>query len=83
MFYQKNIQMGFYDGYVEKRTRKNTFFKQINMLIDWNEVEKEIKKVYAHAPASLPATKEDGIHAHLLADEPTSPTLRCNIIWAV
>jgi len=26
--------MGFYDGYVEKRTRKNTFFKQINMLID-------------------------------------------------
>jgi len=42
MFYQKNIQMGFYDGYVEKRTRKNTFFKQINMLIDWSEVEKEI-----------------------------------------
>jgi len=25
MFYQKNIQMGFYDGYVEKRTQKNTF----------------------------------------------------------
>jgi len=43
MFYQKNIQMGFYDGYVEKRTRKNKFFKQINMLIDWSEVEKEIK----------------------------------------
>jgi IS5 family transposase len=46
MFYQKNIQMGFYDGYVAKHTRKNTFFKQIDMLIDWNDVEKEIKKVY-------------------------------------
>jgi len=57
MFYQKNIQMGFYDGYVEKRTRKNTFFKQINMLIDWSEVEKEIKKVYkrGHSVDGRPA----------------------------
>jgi len=46
MLYKKNIQMGFYDGYVEKRTRKNTFFKQINMLIDWSEVEKEIAKTH-------------------------------------
>jgi IS5 family transposase len=38
--------MGFVDGYVERRIRKNTFFKQINMLIDWSGIEKEIKKVY-------------------------------------
>jgi IS5 family transposase len=57
MFYQKNISMGFYDGYVERRTRKNTFFKPINMLIDWNEVEKEIKKVYkrGHSVDGRPA----------------------------
>jgi IS5 family transposase len=46
MFYQTNIQMGFSDGYVEKRIRKNTFFQQINTLIDWKEIEKEITKVY-------------------------------------
>jgi hypothetical protein len=32
--------------YVEKRTRKNTFFKHVNLLIDWREIEKEINKVY-------------------------------------
>ena len=41
MFYQKNIQMGFYDGYVEKRTRKNTFFKQINILT-WVPFKKSV-----------------------------------------
>ena len=45
MFHKKNTQMGFADGYVERRTRKNTFFKQVNMLIDWSEIEKEISKV--------------------------------------
>jgi hypothetical protein len=34
MFYQKNNQMGFFDGYVERRIRKHTFFKQINTIID-------------------------------------------------
>jgi hypothetical protein len=53
MFYQKNIQMGFYDGYVERRTRKNTFFKQINMLIDWSEIEKEIKKLFSRSLKSV------------------------------
>ena len=38
--------MSFAGNYVERRIRKNTFFKQINMLIDWSEVEKEIIKVY-------------------------------------
>ena len=57
MFYQKNNQMGFFDGYVERRIRKNTFFKQINMLIDWEEIGKEINKVYkrVHSVDGRPA----------------------------
>jgi len=49
--------MGFSDGYVERRIRKNTFFKQINTLIDWNEIEKEINKVYkrGHSVDGRPA----------------------------
>jgi IS5 family transposase len=46
MFYQKEKSMSFAGNYVERRIRKNTFFKQINMLIDWSEIEKEITKVY-------------------------------------
>jgi IS5 family transposase len=46
MLYQKRNQMGFVDGYVERGIGKHTFFKQINRLIDWSEIEKEIKKVY-------------------------------------
>jgi len=46
MFYQKNNQMSFAGNYVERRIGKNTFFSPINMLIDWREIEKEIKKVY-------------------------------------
>ncbi|MDR0753903.1 MAG: hypothetical protein LBF04_00745 [Prevotellaceae bacterium] len=37
--------MGFSDVYVEKRVRKNVFFKHINMLIDWSVPEKEIDKM--------------------------------------
>ena len=49
--------MGFVDCYVERRIRKNTFFKQINMIIDWTEVEKEIRKVYkrGHSVDGRPA----------------------------
>ena len=46
MFHIKDNQMGFVDCYVERRIRKNTFFKQINTLIDWKEIDKEIVKVY-------------------------------------
>jgi hypothetical protein len=38
--------MSWAGNYVEKRTRKNTFFCQINEIIDWNVVSKEIDKVY-------------------------------------
>ncbi|MDR0754484.1 MAG: hypothetical protein LBF04_03755 [Prevotellaceae bacterium] len=38
--------MGFSDTYVEKRVRKNVFFKHINILIDWSVLEKEIDKIY-------------------------------------
>ncbi|MXV38000.1 hypothetical protein GO491_04815 [Flavobacteriaceae bacterium Ap0902] len=38
------MSMAFYD--VERRTAKNKFFKQIDTLIDWAPIEKELKKVY-------------------------------------
>ena len=57
MFYQKNNQMSFAGNYVERRIRKNTFFKQINMLVDWSDIEKGIKKVYkrGHSVDGRPA----------------------------
>ncbi len=33
--HENKIQMGFTDGYVERRISKNKFFLQINTLIDW------------------------------------------------
>jgi len=45
MFHIKDNQMDFVDCYVERRIRKNTSFKQINTLIDWKEIDKEIVKV--------------------------------------
>jgi hypothetical protein len=38
--------MSFISHHVERRTRKNTFFKQINKIIDWQTIEKEICKAY-------------------------------------
>ena len=38
--------MGFFDGHVERRTAKNRFFRQVDPLIDWVPIEKELKKVY-------------------------------------
>jgi len=43
---KKQEDMSFVTAYVEKRTKKNTFFKNINTLIDWAPIEKEINKVY-------------------------------------
>lgn len=37
--------MSFAGDYVAKRTRKNLFFKQINTLIDWKVIEKELLKI--------------------------------------
>ena len=52
--------MGFFDGYVERCIRKNTFFKQLNIIIDWNEIAKEIHKAYmrGHSVDGRPAYKE-------------------------
>lgn len=49
--------MSFVSGCVEKRIRKNVFFKQINMIIKWEEIEKEIAKVYkrGHSAEERPA----------------------------
>jgi len=38
--------MSFSQAYVERHTRKNTFLRQIDQIIDWNPLEKEINKVY-------------------------------------
>lgn len=38
--------MSFAGNYIEKRTRKNVFFRQIDEIIDWTAIEKEIDKVY-------------------------------------
>jgi IS5 family transposase len=43
---KKELHMSFVSHHVERRTRKNTFFKQINLIIDWKLIEKEINKVY-------------------------------------
>ncbi len=38
--------MSFSQVYVERRTRKNTFLHQIDQIVDWTVLEKEINKVY-------------------------------------
>ena len=38
--------MSWAGNYVENRTRKNTFFRQVNKIIDWNAISKEIDKIY-------------------------------------
>ena len=49
--------MSFVDVYVERRIRKNVFFRQVNKLIDWSEIEKDINKVYkrGHSVDGRPA----------------------------
>ena len=45
----KNIndpQRSFVSEYVEKHTEKKTFFKEVKKLINWDVVDKELKKVY-------------------------------------
>jgi transposase, IS5 family len=43
---QKHAQMSFAGNYIEKRTRRSVFFRQIDEIIDWSLFEKEIDKVY-------------------------------------
>ena len=47
MYYKNtnNSDMSFATYDVERRTSKNRFFKQINTLIDWSPIEKELHKV--------------------------------------
>jgi len=45
----KNIndpQRSFVTAYVEKHSKKNHFFNQVKELIDWEELNRELKKVY-------------------------------------
>ena len=46
MFNKKDTQMGFAGHHIERRIRKNSFLKQMNTLIDWKEIDEEIKKYY-------------------------------------
>lgn len=39
-------QMNFADLYLQKRIEKNKFFSNLDKIIDWNLIEKELKKVY-------------------------------------
>lgn len=38
--------MSFSQVYIERRTRKNTFLRQIDQIINWVPIEKEINKIY-------------------------------------
>jgi len=38
--------MSFVSHHVERKTRKSTSFKQINQIIDWHPIEKEIEKIH-------------------------------------
>lgn len=45
----KNIndpQRSFVSEYVEKHTKKGTFFKDVKKLVNWKQVDLELKKVY-------------------------------------
>ena len=45
----KNIndpQRSFVTAYVEKHSQKNHFFNEVKKLIDWKEIDRELKKVY-------------------------------------
>lgn len=50
--------MSFSSAFVERRTSKNTFYKQINLLINWKSVELEISEHY------LPGKNAVGQHAY-------------------
>jgi IS5 family transposase len=43
---KKTGHIGFVSAYVERRTKKNKFFNQIDTVIDWQPIEKEIIETY-------------------------------------
>ena len=43
--YLNITNMSFVKEYVQKRTSKNVFFRQVNTLVDWSPIEKELRKV--------------------------------------
>jgi IS5 family transposase len=43
---KKRYDMSFSHVFVERRTRKNTFLRQVNSIIDWQPIEKEINNIY-------------------------------------
>ncbi len=43
---KRNPNMSFSELYVAKRLRKNSFLYQINLVIDWKPIEKELNNIY-------------------------------------
>lgn len=43
---ENRIQMSWMGQYEEKKASRNKFFSQMDKLIDWDSIEKELKKIY-------------------------------------
>lgn len=43
---QKRTDMGFFEPWMERKTRRSNFFKMVNEIIDWTSIEREIEKIY-------------------------------------
>ena len=83
-----NKAMSFAGLYVEKRTRKNKFFKQIDSIIDWSVIEKEINKIYKKGKSIDGRPSYKGIllfkmtllsHWYGLSDEKTEDMVNDNL----
>ena len=57
----KTIQMSFSACYVERRTKKSKFFREINAIIDWDLFEKEIGKYYSKGSSATGRPSYSGI----------------------
>ncbi|XOD66860.1 MAG: hypothetical protein ACMUEL_02180 [Flavobacteriales bacterium Tduv] len=43
---RSTAQIRFSDLYIDRSTRRSEFFKRLNTLIHWEDMEKEIRKIY-------------------------------------
>ena len=83
-----NKAMSFAGLYVEKRTKKNTFFKQIDTIMDWSVIEKEIDKIYKRGKSVDGRPSYSGLllfkmtllsHWYQLSDEKTEEMVNENL----
>jgi len=57
----KNIQMSFSEIYVQKRTKKAKFFNEIDLIIDWNKLDKPLSKYYTKGLSAVGRPSYEGI----------------------